>query len=184
MPKRPAPTGSVERWKTFLRNHAPDISAMDFFTVPTVSFRVLYVFVAIHHGSRRVLHVNVTDHPTSPWVVQQLREAFPGDDVPRFLMGNLRSCKRLALVLGLFMWAFSGCQVGSGAILSGAGESCTKTADCEWGLKCVAMVCVVDDTAEKDTFGEADAAAPDCYPNCESQLPPQRTEASLTAGET
>lgn len=86
MPKRPAPPDSIERWKTFLRNHAPDISAMDFFTVPTVSFRVLYVFVAIHHGSRRVLHVNVTAHPNSPWVVQQLREAFPGDDVPRFLI--------------------------------------------------------------------------------------------------
>ena len=73
MPKRPAPTGSLERWKTFLRNHALDIVAMDFFVVPTVSLRVLYVFVAIHHGSRRVLHVNVTRHPSSPWVVQQLR---------------------------------------------------------------------------------------------------------------
>jgi formylglycine-generating enzyme required for sulfatase activity len=88
-------------------------------------------------------------------------------------MGNLRSCKRLALALGLFMWAYSGCEGGSGAILSGAGESCTKTADCEWGLKCVAMMCVVDDTAEKDTFGEADAADPDCYPNCESQQAPK-----------
>jgi transposase InsO family protein len=86
MPKRPAPSGSVERRKTFLRNHAPDISAMDFFVVPTVSFRVLYVFVAIHHASRRVLHVNVTDHPSPPWVVQQLREAFPGEDVPCFLI--------------------------------------------------------------------------------------------------
>ena len=65
MPKRPAPPGSVESWKTFLRNHADDIAAMDFFTVPTVIFRVLYVFVAIHHGSRRILHVNVTDHPGS-----------------------------------------------------------------------------------------------------------------------
>jgi len=86
MPKRPAPVGSVERWTAFLRNHAAAIAAMDLFTVPTATFRVLYVFVAIHHASRRVLHVNVTANPHSAWVVQQLREAFPGDDVPRHLI--------------------------------------------------------------------------------------------------
>ena len=91
MPKRPAPPGSLESWKTFLRNHAPDIAAMDFFAVPTLSFRVLYVFVAIQHGSRRILHVNVTEHPGSQWLVQQLREAFPGDEVPRHLLHD-RDC--------------------------------------------------------------------------------------------
>jgi transposase InsO family protein len=86
MPRRPAPSGSVERWKAFLRNHADGIAAMDFLTVPTATFRVLYVLVVIHHASRRILHVNVTAHPGTQWVVQQLREAFPGDDVPRHMI--------------------------------------------------------------------------------------------------
>ena len=77
MPRRPASPGSVDRWKAFLRNHADGIAAMDFLTVPTATFRVLYVLVVIHHASRRILHVNVTAHPATLWVVQQLREAFP-----------------------------------------------------------------------------------------------------------
>ena len=59
---------------------------MDFFTVPTISFRVLYCFFIIRHDRRRILHFNVTKHPTSMWVVQQLRQAFPFDSVPRFLI--------------------------------------------------------------------------------------------------
>lgn len=66
-----------KRWLTFLRNHREAIVALDFFTVPTAMFRVLYCFFVIEHGRRRVLHFNVTQHPTSDWVVQQLREAFP-----------------------------------------------------------------------------------------------------------
>jgi len=65
-------------WAAFLRNHRDVIAAMDFFTVPTLSFRVLYCFFIIEHGRRRILHFNVTDHPTGAWIVQQLREAFPG----------------------------------------------------------------------------------------------------------
>ena len=56
---------------------------MDFFRVPTATFRVLYCFFVISHGRRRVLHFNVTEHPTSQWIVQQLREAFPEDVSPR-----------------------------------------------------------------------------------------------------
>jgi transposase InsO family protein len=63
-------------WATFLRNHREVIAAMDFFTVPTVTFRVLYCFFVIEHGRRKILHFNVTEHPTSLWIVQQLREAF------------------------------------------------------------------------------------------------------------
>ncbi len=65
-----------KRWITFLRNHRDVIVAMDFFTVPTLTFRMLYCFFVIEHGRRRILHLNVTKHPTGPWIVQQLREAF------------------------------------------------------------------------------------------------------------
>jgi transposase InsO family protein len=65
------------RWLTFLQNHREVIAAFDFFTVPTVTFQLLYCFFVIEHGRRRILHFNVTRHPTSEWVVQQLREAFP-----------------------------------------------------------------------------------------------------------
>jgi putative transposase len=64
-------------WAIFLRNHREVIAAMDFFTVPTLTFRVLYCFFVIEHGRRRIIHFNVTEHPTGTWIVQQLREAFP-----------------------------------------------------------------------------------------------------------
>jgi len=59
---------------------------MDFFTVPTVTFSLLYYFFVISHDRRRILHFNVTCHPTSAWIVQQLREAFPYESAPRFLI--------------------------------------------------------------------------------------------------
>ena len=77
---------SSKRWLTFLRNHREAIAAMDFFTVPTVIFSVLYCFFVISHDRRRILHCNVTRHPTSLWIIQQLREAFPFDSAPRFLI--------------------------------------------------------------------------------------------------
>jgi transposase InsO family protein len=64
-------------WLAFLRNHREAIVALDFFTVPTATFRVLYCLLVIEHGRRRILHFNVTRHPSADWVVQQLREAFP-----------------------------------------------------------------------------------------------------------
>src|SRR6187399_931170 len=64
-------------WLAFLQNHREVIVAFDFFTVPTVTFQLLYCFFVIEHGRRRIVHFNVTRHPTSAWVVQQLREAFP-----------------------------------------------------------------------------------------------------------
>src|SRR6266542_7161688 len=69
-----------QTWLTFLRNHREVIVAMDFFTVPTATFRVLYVWFAIRHSRREIVHWSVTESPTAPWVVQQLREAFPFDD--------------------------------------------------------------------------------------------------------
>jgi putative transposase len=76
----------AKRWLAFLRNHREAIAAMDFFTVPTVTFGVLCCLFVISHDRRRILHCNVTRHPTSLWIVQQLREAFPFDSAPRFLI--------------------------------------------------------------------------------------------------
>jgi putative transposase len=70
------PHDARKRWAAFLRNHREAITAMDFFTVPTLTFRVLYCFFVIEHGRRKILHFNVTEHPTGSWIVQQLREAF------------------------------------------------------------------------------------------------------------
>jgi len=65
------------QWLSFLQNHREVTAAVDFFTVPTLTFRLLYCFFVIEHGRRCILHFNVTGHPTAAWVVQQLREAFP-----------------------------------------------------------------------------------------------------------
>jgi putative transposase len=86
MPMRLADRGKQQRWMTFLRNHKDAITAMDFFVVPTVSFRLLYLWFVIDHGRRRIIHFNVTANPTAHWVSQQLREAFPDDSVPRYLI--------------------------------------------------------------------------------------------------
>ena len=70
------PDKSRKLWLTFLRNHREAIAALAFFTVPTATFRVLYCLFVIEHGRRKILHINVTDRPSEPWVLQQLREAF------------------------------------------------------------------------------------------------------------
>jgi putative transposase len=67
----------AKRWRTFLHNHREVIVAFDFFTVPTVTFQLLYCFFVIEHGRRKILHCNVTRHPTADWVIQPLRETFP-----------------------------------------------------------------------------------------------------------
>jgi len=82
-PRNPAP---AKRWLSFLHNHREALAAMDFFTVPTVTFNLLYCFFIISHDRRRILHFNITRHPTSSWIVQQLREAFPYQSAPRFLL--------------------------------------------------------------------------------------------------
>ena len=80
-PRNPEP---AKQWKAFLNNHREAIVAMDFFSVPTLTFDVLYCFFVIAHNRRRILHFNVTRRPTSEWVSQQLREAFPYDSVPGY----------------------------------------------------------------------------------------------------
>ena len=86
MRKAPRDPESARRWAAFLSNHREVIAAMDFFTVPTLTFGILYCFFVIAHDRRRILHLNVTKHPTSAWVIQQLREAFPYDSAPRYLI--------------------------------------------------------------------------------------------------
>ncbi len=75
-----------QTWKTFLRNHVGTLAAMDFFVVPSVTFRLLYVFLILSHARRRVVHFHVTTTPTAAWVSQQLRQAFPFETAPRYLI--------------------------------------------------------------------------------------------------
>jgi transposase InsO family protein len=82
---KPDPT-QHQRWMTFLRNHKDVIAGMDFFVVPTVRFRLLYVWFAIDHGRRRILHFNVTASPSARWVIQQLRETLPDEAAHRYLI--------------------------------------------------------------------------------------------------
>ena len=75
-----------QTWRTFLENHAQQLVSIDFFTVPTIRFQVLYVFLVLAHDRRRIFHFNVTAHPTAEWTGQQLQEAFPFDQLPRYLL--------------------------------------------------------------------------------------------------
>ena len=75
-----------QTWQTFLQNHAGQMAAIDFFTVPTVTFKILYGFVVLSHDRRRVVHFNVTAHPTALWTTPQIIEAFPEESAPRFLV--------------------------------------------------------------------------------------------------
>jgi len=98
---RPRPTKPPSQtWKTFLYNHIGTLASMDFYVVPTATFRLLYVLVILSHDRRRVVHFNVTASPTAAWVAGQLREAFPFETVPRYLIrdrdgiygGEVRRC--------------------------------------------------------------------------------------------
>jgi transposase InsO family protein len=75
-----------QTWRTFLKNHAQDIVSVDFFTVPTATFRVLYVFIIMSNARRWIVHFNVTDSPAALWTGQQIVEAFPWDTAPRYLI--------------------------------------------------------------------------------------------------
>ncbi|HEX9875920.1 MAG TPA: integrase core domain-containing protein [Gammaproteobacteria bacterium] len=80
-PKPPSQT-----WRTFLRNHACCLAGVDFFVVPTFTFRLLFVFIVLHHERRHILHFGVATHPSSLWASQQIREALPWDTAPRYLI--------------------------------------------------------------------------------------------------
>jgi transposase InsO family protein len=89
MVKRSGPPS--QGWRTFLRNHAPDIAAMDLFVAPTIGFNLLYVFVIIRLGRRNLVWINVTPNPTAEWIARQITEAFPWNEAPRYLIRD-RDC--------------------------------------------------------------------------------------------
>jgi transposase InsO family protein len=84
MVKRHGPPS--QRWRTFLRNHAPDIAAMDLFVVPTIGFNLLYAFVIVRLDRRDLVWINVTTNATADWIARQITEAFPWNEAPRFLI--------------------------------------------------------------------------------------------------
>jgi transposase InsO family protein len=84
MVKRRGPPG--QEWRTFLKNHAPDIAAMDLFIVPTISFNLLYAFVIVRLGRRDLVWITVTTNPTAEWIARQLTEAFPWNEARRYLL--------------------------------------------------------------------------------------------------
>ena len=84
IPKRR--TAPSQTWRTFLDNHVRDLVSIDFFTVPTARLRVLFVFIVLSHERRRLIHFNITEHPTAAWTAQQIVEAFPEDQAPRYLV--------------------------------------------------------------------------------------------------
>ena len=73
-------------WRSFLDNHVKDLVSLDFFTLPTATFRVLFVFIVLRHERRRIVHFNVTEHPSAEWTAQQMVDAFPWDTAPRYLV--------------------------------------------------------------------------------------------------
>jgi len=86
LPKKPPDPRKMQNWKTFLKNHRDVTCAMDFFVVPTVNFTLLYVFFIIDHATRKIVHWNITEHPNSFWVRLQLRETFPWNTAPKYLI--------------------------------------------------------------------------------------------------
>jgi putative transposase len=75
-----------QTWKTFIRNHMTEMAAIDFLVVPTIRFKMLFVFVVLSHDRRKVIHFNVTENPTAQWTAQQIVEAFPWDTAPKYLL--------------------------------------------------------------------------------------------------
>ena len=90
MPRSRRPPSQT--WRAFLKNHAQQLVSVDSFVVPTLSFRLLFVFVVLEHYRRGVVHFNVTAHPSAEWAAQQMLEAFPRDNTPRYLIRDRDGC--------------------------------------------------------------------------------------------
>jgi transposase InsO family protein len=84
MPKKNG-SNNGQRWKTFLKNHASEIISIDYFSVPTINFKILHVLIFLSQHRRKIIHFNVTAHPTSEWTTQQLRNALHDTEIPKFL---------------------------------------------------------------------------------------------------
>jgi len=126
MPKRSGPPSQT--WRAFLTNHVQDLVSIDFFAVPTVRLRVLFVLVVLAHHRRRILHFNVTEHPTAEWSAQQIMDALPDDATPAYLLRDrdsvyggsfrqrvksLRICEVLTAVRSPWQNPFVGRLIGS-----------------------------------------------------------------------
>lgn len=96
MIRRRGPRG--QGWRTFLRNHMPEIAAMDLFVVPTVGFRLLYAFIIIRLDRRHLVWINVTANPTAEWIARQITEAFPWDEAPKYLIRDRDSVFGAAVI--------------------------------------------------------------------------------------
>jgi putative transposase len=123
-----------QRWSTFLKNHAQAIVACDFFTAVTATFRVIYVFVALEIGSRRLIHFNATEHPTSEWTLQQLREALPGDQEYKFLLHDRHKTFSAGLDEEVKRWGI--------AVLKSPAHTPTANAFCERLIGSVRRECL------------------------------------------
>ena len=84
MPRHPKPPSQT--WRTFLENHVGCLASTDFFVVPTATFSLLFALVVLRHERRRIVHIGTTAHPTAAWVAQQIREAFPWETAPRYMI--------------------------------------------------------------------------------------------------
>jgi hypothetical protein len=105
MAKKGDPSG--QSWGTFLRNHAPHIAAMDLFVVPTIGFSLLYVLIVVQLGRRELVWINVTAHPTAEWIAQQITEAFPWNEAPRYLIRDRDGVYGAAVTRRLRAMAFA-----------------------------------------------------------------------------
>jgi len=92
-------------WRSLLRNHAPDIAAMDLFVVPTIGFRLLYAFVIVRVDRRELVWINVTQNPTAEWIARQLTEAFPWDEAPGYLVRDRDRSTAMSSCAGFAPWA-------------------------------------------------------------------------------
>ncbi len=99
-----------QNWRTFLENHAKEVVSIDFFTVPTVTFRVLFVFLILGNHRRRIIHFNVTTNPSAAWTGQQIVEAFPWDSAPRYLIRDRDGSTGTTSLGGLRAWASRKCR--------------------------------------------------------------------------
>src|SRR3954462_1286273 len=133
--QRPRPGGSRDqRWSTFLKNHANAIVACDFFTVVTVCFRLVYLFVALEIGSRRLIHFNATEGPTAEWSLQQLREALPGDLEYKFLLHDRHKTFSVALDAEVASWGIE--------LLKSPAHAPTANAFCERFIGTIRRECL------------------------------------------
>jgi putative transposase len=105
-------TPPSQTWRTFLTNHVQQIAAADFFVVPTATCRLLFVLLILAYERRRVVHIAVTDHPTAAWTAQQLREAFPWDEAPKYLVHDRDTAFRA--------WATTATAIGIAEVITAA----------------------------------------------------------------